>query len=209
MRTTARVQRQTPRGPKTLPTPPDHITRGLVRPGGHSEGPNTRSHPELGRENPQRPWYCLNQRRKSRSPPGPPNPQLSQHPRVRCGRERGLIVAGWSSPVARQAHNLKVVGSNPTPATTEVDPHFLRQLEGVSSRAQPVLCRECGAYLSLRQRSSVSENPLHSRPSGNSQGFLTKVRVNSAFVGSCTNSITHSPSGVWLVAVLTGPSGGS
>ena len=27
--------------------------------------------------------------------------------------------AGWSSPVARQAHNLKVVGSNPTPATTE------------------------------------------------------------------------------------------
>ena len=26
-------------------------------------------------------------------------------------------VAGWSSLVARQAHNLKVVGSNPTPAT--------------------------------------------------------------------------------------------
>ncbi len=25
--------------------------------------------------------------------------------------------AGWSSLVARQAHNLKVVGSNPTPAT--------------------------------------------------------------------------------------------
>ncbi len=28
-----------------------------------------------------------------------------------------LTYAGWSSPVARQAHNLKVVGSNPTPAT--------------------------------------------------------------------------------------------
>ncbi len=28
-------------------------------------------------------------------------------------------VAGWSSPVARQAHNLKVVGSNPTPATNK------------------------------------------------------------------------------------------
>ena len=28
-----------------------------------------------------------------------------------------LSIAGWSSPVARQAHNLKVVGSNPTPAT--------------------------------------------------------------------------------------------
>ena len=27
--------------------------------------------------------------------------------------------AGWSSPVARQAHNLKVTGSNPVPATIE------------------------------------------------------------------------------------------
>jgi len=27
------------------------------------------------------------------------------------------IVAGWSSPVARQAHNLKNGGSNPSPAT--------------------------------------------------------------------------------------------
>ena len=31
-------------------------------------------------------------------------------------------VAGWSSPVARQAHNLKVVGSNPTPATNDPPP---------------------------------------------------------------------------------------
>ncbi len=30
--------------------------------------------------------------------------------------EKGGI-AGWSSPVARQAHNLKVTGSNPVPAT--------------------------------------------------------------------------------------------
>ena len=29
--------------------------------------------------------------------------------------------AGWSSLVARQAHNLKVVGSNPTPATKEIN----------------------------------------------------------------------------------------
>jgi hypothetical protein len=32
--------------------------------------------------------------------------------------------AGWSSPVARQAHNLKVVGSNPTPATKQT-PAFM------------------------------------------------------------------------------------
>ena len=29
----------------------------------------------------------------------------------------GTVDAGWSSPVARQAHNLKVIGSNPIPAT--------------------------------------------------------------------------------------------
>ena len=31
------------------------------------------------------------------------------------------FIAGWSSPVARQAHNLKVIGSNPIPATTDTD----------------------------------------------------------------------------------------
>jgi hypothetical protein len=29
------------------------------------------------------------------------------------------FIAGWSSPVARQAHNLKVTGSNPVPATRQ------------------------------------------------------------------------------------------
>src|SRR6266852_3191630 len=33
------------------------------------------------------------------------------------------FIAGWSSPVARQAHNLKVTGSNPVPATTFVITH--------------------------------------------------------------------------------------
>ena len=36
---------------------------------------------------------------------------------VRLGARHGD--AGWSSPVARQAHNLKVAGSNPAPATIE------------------------------------------------------------------------------------------
>src|SRR3546814_1962009 len=31
----------------------------LGPPGGYGEGSNTRSHPELGRENPQRRWYCV------------------------------------------------------------------------------------------------------------------------------------------------------
>src|SRR6185312_4334030 len=75
-------------------------------------GARTRSHPELGRENPQRPWYCV-----------------SRHGRV--GRRQvfqsipntPITRAGWSSPVARQAHNLKVTGSNPVPATRKTAPN--------------------------------------------------------------------------------------
>ncbi len=40
-----------------------------------------------------------------------------------------LINAGWSSPVARQAHNLKVVGSNPTPATNNL--HKINDLDNL------------------------------------------------------------------------------
>ena len=32
-----------------------------------------------------------------------------------------LVIAGWSSLVARQAHNLKVAGSNPAPATNHAN----------------------------------------------------------------------------------------
>src|SRR5215470_5907824 len=34
-------------------------SRVVRRPGGHCEGQYTRSHPELGRENPQRRWYSV------------------------------------------------------------------------------------------------------------------------------------------------------
>ena len=51
-----------------------------------------------------------------------------------------LIGAGWSSRVARQAHNLKVVGSNPTPATK--NPH-------ISIRYNPPSFRACEGFLCL------------------------------------------------------------
>ncbi len=73
---------------------------------------------------------CL-KTRESRSPPDPPiaNTIPSTRHRSRPGRQRhrpsrqaprtrrDTLGAGWSSPVARQAHNLKVTGSNPVPAT--------------------------------------------------------------------------------------------
>ena len=47
--------------------------------------------------------------------------------------------AGWSSPVARQAHNLKVAGSNPAPATnfseeTPEKPGVFRYLDILQNR---------------------------------------------------------------------------
>ena len=41
-------------------------------------------------------------------------------------------VAGWSSPVAREAHNLEVVGSNPAPATFRNKKPFDEHVEGLS-----------------------------------------------------------------------------
>jgi hypothetical protein len=38
------------------------------------------------------------------------------------------VDAGWSSPVARQAHNLKVTGSNPVPATSSLTSLDLSQM---------------------------------------------------------------------------------
>ncbi len=74
--------------PQILPgtrTPRGAINRGPGQPGGHSEGPNTRSHPELGRENPQRRWYCVSRRgragrRQALPAPTPSPPRPSPHP---------------------------------------------------------------------------------------------------------------------------------
>ena len=62
--------------------------------------------------------------RESRSPPNleksPLSKTIKKHDQVsnsQIGNRPTQSVAGWSSPVARQAHNLKVAGSNPAPAT--------------------------------------------------------------------------------------------
>ena len=92
---------------------------------------NTRSHPELGRENSQRRWYSVSRRGRvgrrqvfsvqilSGRPSWPANPYASDN-KALDPTPVARNIAGWSSPVARQAHNLKVVGSNPTPATKPI-----------------------------------------------------------------------------------------
>ena len=44
-------------------------------------------------------------------------PHTARRRRTRTPSGVHAFGAGWSSPVARQAHNLKVAGSNPAPAT--------------------------------------------------------------------------------------------
>ena len=59
--------------------------------------------------------------------------------------------AGWSSPVARQAHNLKVAGSNPAPATKEAPENidvfggFSIPESGLISRDQHIVNTDAGA----------------------------------------------------------------
>ena len=87
-------------------------------------GTRTRSHPELGRENPLRQWYCVLRRGRvgrcqvlKTDETSTPITGDKHHATHHSQPAKHPTTAGWSSPVARQAHNLKVVGSNPTPAT--------------------------------------------------------------------------------------------
>src|SRR5947207_16018793 len=47
------------------------------------------------------------------------SPTVARWPVAAVDRYADRTAAGWSSLVARRAHNPKVVGSNPTPATNE------------------------------------------------------------------------------------------
>ena len=69
------------------------------------------------------------QRRRAATPAGPErqDPRPAKPPQQKATQNRTelkaekpsqTLGAGWSSPVARQAHNLKAAGSNPAPATT-------------------------------------------------------------------------------------------
>src|SRR4026207_2270530 len=61
--------------------------------------------------------------------------------RIYPGPPVGWIDAGWSSPVARWAHNPKVAGSNPAPATNfETDRSHGCLSGGVAQLAEHMVC---------------------------------------------------------------------
>ena len=84
--------------------------RGPRQPGGHSEGHNTRSHPELGRENPLRRWYCVSRRGRAgrrQAPPDPAPDARYQKPEDRNQksdiRSQGAAFSRPTPPAARSA----------------------------------------------------------------------------------------------------------
>ena len=119
-------------------------------------GAHTRSHSELGRQTPQRPWYFVSRRGrvgrcqacKARNTKPLSQTFSPQHP-APTRWTKPSHPAGWSSPVARQAHNLKVVSSNLAPATKYV-PRPVPKARGVlrlKTTEGRVLAGERGGHL--------------------------------------------------------------
>ena len=76
--------------------------------------------------------------------------------------------AGWSSPVAREAHNLEVTGSNPVPATCLVAANIGRPQGSTKGRCRPAsaFLRFIASYakgLRPPARPSVSHLPPRAR----------------------------------------------
>ena len=71
----------------------------------------TAKHPIPSRTRPLRAGTPMVLRLKTWESRSPPNLVSTQYD------TKHKTTAGWSSPVARQAHNLKAAGSNPAPAT--------------------------------------------------------------------------------------------
>jgi hypothetical protein len=75
---------------------------------------------------------------ESRSSPGLPRTETSSLSMPSLySRRRLAFDAGWSSPVARQAHNLKAAGSNPAPATNVYRKSPWRKKPGAFSLSRP------------------------------------------------------------------------
>ena len=142
-------------------------------------GDCTRSHPELGRENPQRPWYCVSRRGR-----------VGRRQVFQCTHHT-ITHAGWSSPVARQAHNLKVTGSNPVPATNEGrdESHGLRHFSvgfhapGGTYNCGACLISHCEALLpcpsAVNCGASIPDLPQRRR--GAEEGMVWHVAMTGIF----------------------------
>jgi hypothetical protein len=87
-------------------------------------------------------------------------------------RRRIAFDAGWSSPVARQAHNLKAAGSNPAPATIFI---CSTKSSGLKAGSFSFACLESRRIAASSPRTSTRSLPC----SGISTIDSTKPRISS------------------------------
>ena len=126
------------------------------QPGGHSEGPNTRSHPELGRENPQRRWYCVSRR-------------------GRAGRRQAVAAPDKTRPPGPANRSIHRVGTSP-PAPTAA-PHRTPVRAGRRPRTrqartrQARLSRSPAAHHRPTAAARARTNP---RPRATTHGTIAK-----------------------------------
>src|SRR5947208_16253592 len=98
-------------------------------PGGHSEGPNTRSHPELGRENPLRRWYCISRcgrvgrRQATQTPPTSPS---SPQPQADVMGSHAYVLAIDQGTTSTRAILFDTAGRARAAAQTELTQHHPR-----------------------------------------------------------------------------------
>ena len=129
--------------------------------------------------------------RESRSSPGLPNGCEIQTLQFTISDS---FAAGWSSPVARQAHNLKVTGSNPVPAPKDTNSPCSRRgcfRLGCVADARPAIhAGESGGFVRTNTQSILSStwrSVANSRPisaslttSGGERAMVSAVARKSA-----------------------------
>src|SRR5687768_1990222 len=152
---------------------------------------------------------------ESRSPPGPPTTRTQARSRpskpVTCSRHMPIQHpdAGWSSPVARQAHNLKVAGSNPAPATKSARPAkspagFLLFTEPLGLLAYDLAGADAGAVLgtalAIKMVAYVGVAPVVGAFADRlpRRAFLVAMDLVRAAIALCLPFVTE----VWQVYVL-------
>ena len=119
--------------------------------------------------------------------------------RASCGSINIFRVAGWSSPVARWAHNPKVAGSNPAPATIP----FLNLLQLITcgwsfctARFEPaygsdVRCARCLCLFSSRGHTRSVQDE---QESGRRAGYLALIPKSRAMEPGWPGATSVAPS---------------
>jgi hypothetical protein len=111
--------------------------------------------------------------------------------------KRNISGAGWSSLVARRAHNPKVVGSNPAPAT-----NLPVEIDQACFNITKTLKTPRGLIIDLGLSSvtlSHSQSPLVT--ASTAPNWLPRICL-AANAGKSRASVSFEPTDFWLVRIL-------